>query len=132
MKRRLPLDALQIGVYNILSTKQTVPVYDSVANGAEFPYIVFSDYEYDIGGSKDTDMSEVTLEIEIWSDYAGKGCINGIAEDIVNALTTYEIDLSADGFRVLIQSVRGGKGVRSGTEFYGVVYFTAKIQNVGV
>lgn len=132
MIRRIPLNALQIGVYSILSTKQTTVVYDAVPEGAELPYITFSDYEYEFAGSKDVDIVNVTLEIEIWSDYFGKGAINGIAEDVTAVLTAWPIDLSADGFRVLEQEAKNGKGARSGTEFYGVVYFSARVQNVGI
>lgn len=131
MKRRIPLNALQKGVYSILTQYQMTQVYDSVPQGAEFPYITFSDYEYDITGSKDSNITELMLEIEIWSDYSGKSAINDIAEDIVNVLTDWPIDLSADGFRLISKDVKGGKGARAAEEFYGVVYFTARVQDLG-
>lgn len=130
--RRLPLNPLQKGVYEILATKQTTPVYDCVAEDAIFPYIAFSDYEFEVEGSKTSDISVITLEIEIWSDYAGKAVINDVAEDIIAVLTAWNIDLSADGFNVLSQDVRGGKGARHEGLFYGVVYFTARVQNIGI
>jgi hypothetical protein len=99
--------------------------------GAELPYVTFSDYEYEFSGSKDADIVSISLEIEIWSDYAGKAVINDIAEDLIAVLTAWSIDLSADGFRVLSQDVKNGKGAKSDEYFYGVVYFGARVQNVG-
>jgi hypothetical protein len=129
--RRIPINALQKSIYEILTTKQTTPVYDSIPKDAVFPYIIISDYEFDIGGSKNVDICKVTFELEIWTKYEGKAEVNSIAEDMTNVLTAWPIDLSAENFNVLSQSVKGGKGARQDGYFYGIVYFTAEIQNLG-
>jgi len=129
---QLPLNILQKKIYEILRDKQTTDVYDCVSSDATFPYIAFSDYEYEIDGSKTSAIFTITLEIEIWSDYAGKFVINGIAEDVIAVLTAWPVDLSVDGFNVLSKDVKSGAGRRQDELFYGVVRFVAKVQYIGI
>ncbi|MBU2703878.1 hypothetical protein Ga0466249_005028 [Sporomusaceae bacterium BoRhaA] len=132
MIRRLPIDALQKGIYDILSMKQdSAPVYDNVPSESDLLYILLSDYEYEFINAKTMDISEITFEIEIWTEYRGKSQVNTIAEEIVALLTAWPIDLSANGFKVLSQDAKGGRGSRQEDLFYGIVNFTARVQNIG-
>lgn len=131
MKRRVPINPLQTAIYNILKEKQETPVYDKLPTKYTFPYILISDYEYELGGSKTTDITDITFELEIWTEYRGKTQVNEIAEDIITVLTAWPIDLSAHGYRVTSKDAKGGKGARQDSYFYGIIYFTAKIQNLG-
>lgn len=149
MIRRLPVNALSKAIYDILSTKQTTLVFDGEpgykkddagnylrdSDGnripVDFPYILISDYEYEFGGAKDIDITDVMFELEIWTSYAGKKEVNTIAEEVVNVLTAWPMDLSADGFIVSDKDAKGGKGTRSEENFYGIVNFSVKVQNVG-
>ena len=133
MIRRLPIDALQEGIYDILSTKQdSAPVYDNVPSESDFPYILLSDYEYEFMGAKVMDISEITFEIEIWTEYRGKTAVNTISEEIIAILTSWPIDLSESGFKVISQDAKGGRGSRQDNLFCGVVNFTARVQNLGI
>ncbi len=129
--RRIPINALQKGIYSILSQYQTTDVYDGVPENAAMPYILISDYEYEVQGAKTTDITEITFELEVWTDYGGKAEVNSISEEIATVLTAWPIDLSEDNFKVLSQTVRGGRGTRQDDLFYGIVYFVAQIQNLG-
>lgn len=135
MIRRIPINAFQDAVGEILKTKQTTPVYGSVPGKVEPPYIVISDYSFETGGSKGADITDMKLEIEIWSRYKGKGEINTIAEDIATVLTAWPIDLDSDGYRVMSKDVVGGRGERltrnNDDYFCGIVFVQAKIQNNG-
>lgn len=130
--RRIPMNALQKGVYSILSTKQDTPVYDDVPPEAVLPYITIGAFTNKPGGGKTIDISDVSLQIHIWSEYSGKREVNEIANDVTAVLTAWSLDLAADGFKALAQDVdffeafpedEGG--------YHGVITFTAKIQNLG-
>lgn len=134
--RRIPLDALQQGVYTILTEKQTgddaVPVYDDVPEGAACPYITLGAFTNKFGGSKSTDISDVSLQIHIWSDYSGRAEINRIANDLIAILTSWSIDLSTEGFSVMEQSVDMFEAFSEETYgYHGVLTLVARIQNTG-
>jgi len=132
IKRRIPLDDLQKALYELLSSKQSTAVYDDVPEDASFPCITFGSFTAKQNGSKDTDINDVTLQIDIWSEYQGKAEINGIVNDVCMVLSNCYIDLSASNFKTLRQSCdfvevfpedSGG--------YHGVITFSAKIQTTG-
>ncbi|TWH49595.1 DUF3168 domain-containing protein [Sporomusa sp. KB1] len=131
MRRRVPINPLQTAIYNLLKEKQTTPVYDKLPKKQSFPYILISDYEYTLSGAKDTDICDITFELEIWTDYQGKTEVNEIVEDITYVLTAGKIDLSASGYKLIEKDAKSGKGARQDALFYGIVNFNAKTQNMG-
>ena len=131
--RRIPMNALQEGVYSVLSTNQTTPVYDDVPEDAPGRYITFGAFTCKNTGNKTVDISEVSLQLHIWSDYCGKAEVNQIADDITAVLTSWPIDLSVKGFNVLSQDVYFFEAFQEEENgYHGVVTFVAKIQNLGV
>jgi len=148
--RRIPMNALQQGVYSILTTKQDTPVYDDVPgiqyddNGnpildddgnvipVKLPYITFGDFTCKRGGTKDTDISDTSLQLHIWSEYKGKKEVNAIADAMTAVLTYWTIDLSAQNFKVTEQDVDFFESfAEENTGYHGVVTFVSKIQNLG-
>ena len=130
--RRIPMNALQKGVYSILSTKQTTPVYDDVPPEAVLPYVTLGAFTCKQNGGKTSDISDISLQVHIWSEYSGKREVNEIANDVAAVLTAWPLDLVADGFKALSQDVdffeafpedEGG--------YHGVITFVCRVQNVG-
>jgi hypothetical protein len=126
------MNALQTGVYSILSTKQTTPVYDDVPSDAALPYITFGAFTDKQDGNKTADVHDISLQVHIWSEYEGKKEVNEIANDITAVLTSWPIDLSADNFNVMSQDVDMFEAFPEETAgYHGVITFVAKIQNLG-
>lgn len=130
--RRIPMNALQKGVFFILSTKQTTPVYDDVPQDAALPYITLGAFTDKQVGNKTADIHDISQQIHIWSEYEGKKEVNDIANDVTAVLTSWPIDLSADDFNMMSQDVDFFEAFPEETDgYHGVVTFTAKIQNLG-
>lgn len=126
------MNALQKGVYSILSTKQTTPIYDDVPEGAELPYVTIGAFTCKSNGAKPTDISDVSLQLHIWSSYSGKMEVNEIANDVTAVLTSWPIDLSADGFSLTRQDVDFFEAFPENSGGYrGVITFVSRIQNLG-
>ena len=131
--RRIPMNAFQKGVYSILSTKQTTPVYDDVPEGAELPYVTIGAFTCKLNGAKHADISDISLQLHIWSEYSGKMEVNEIANDITAVLTAWAIDLSTDGFNVTKQDIDFFEAYPENSGgYHGILTFVSRIQNLGV
>jgi len=132
--RRIPMDALQKGVYKILTTHSLdVPVYDDVPHNTKMPYITLGAFTCKNTGNKTTDISDVSLQVHIWSEYAGKTEVNQIANDVTALLTSWPLDLSASGFNVMSRDVNFFEAFPDdGGGYHGVLTLVCKIQNKGV
>ena len=130
--RRIPMITLQKGIYSILSRYQTTPVYDDVPSDAVLPYITLGAFTDKQTGNKTADIHDISLQIHIWSEYEGKKEVNEIANDITAVLTSWPLDLSAEGFNVMSQDVDFFEAYPEETAgYHGVITFVAKIQNLG-
>ena len=130
--RRIPMNALQKGVFLLLSTKQTTPIYDDVPEDAVFPFITLGAFTDKQTGNKTADIHDISLQIHVWSEYEGKQEVNEIANDITAVLTSWPLDLSADGFNVMSQDVDFFEAFpEEAAGYHGVLTFVAKIQNLG-
>jgi len=130
--RRIPLNALQKKIYELLTTGQTTPVYDDVPPDASFPYITLGAFTCKQNGAKSLDMSDVSLQIDIWSEYCGKAEVNGIMDDIATLLSACPIDLSDDNFKVISQDIDFAEAFpEDNFGYHGVLTLVCKIQNLG-
>lgn len=130
--RRIPMNALQEEAFKLLQGKQTTVVYDDVPQEAKLPYITFGAFTCKQSGNKTVDISDISLQIHVWSEYEGKSEVNEIADDVIAVLTAWPIDLSTDGFTVLSQDVDFFEAFAEDVGgYHGVITFVAKIQNIG-
>lgn len=132
MIKRIPLVPTQKEIFRLLTAYQDTPVYDKVPRNAVLPYITIGEFTCKPDGSKDADISFVTMQLHIWSDYEGKIEVNGIAEDILGVISHWPMDLSADNFNVMGQDYDMFEAFEEETMgYHGVITFVAKIQNLG-
>lgn len=136
---RLPLNALQKGLYNLIKgaimtdSGDVVPVYDFIPNSQEdFPYIWLGRQEDkpDLI-NKVQALHLITQEMDIWSTEAGKRECNEIMDDLVHLLTIRRPEMS--DFNVLsvdlIDSSIEGEVYENGiTAYHGKVVFNFLIE----
>lgn len=128
--KRIPLNAFAKAMYELLSTYQTTPVYDDIPEGAKAPYISFGLFTSKDAGTKVNDISDSTLNIDIWSDYSGKKEVNSIANDVIAVINTGAFNIG-DDFRFeggqvdFFESFPEDDG-----GYHGVITFLAKIRNM--
>lgn len=136
---RLPLNALQKGLYNLIKGSilteedNAVPVFDFIPNGQEdFPYIWLGRQEDKPDYlNKSQALHLITQELDIWSTEAGKRECNEIMDDLVHLLTCRFPEMS--GFNVLsvelIDSSIEGEVYENGlTAYHGKVVFNYTIE----
>lgn len=131
MTKRIPLISLQTALYQMLTQYQTTPVYDDVPEDAVLPYITLGSFTCKPNGAKLTDISDVTIQIHIWSGYSGKSEVNEIANDIITVLQSVPIDLSTDDYNALEQSIDFFEAFPEEIAgYHGVLTLNVKIQNI--
>lgn len=132
--KRIPLNALTKDLYGLLSDNLTIPVYDDVPEDAVLPYITFGLFTCKGVGTKVNDISDVTLNIDVWSEYQGKSEVNTIAHDVIgllNQLDGNSVDLSADNFAFLSGEVDFFEAyAEDNNGYHGVITYICKIGNL--
>lgn len=133
LKQRIPMDALQTAMYNILTANQSTPVYDNVPRSAAADYITFGSYTWKTNGSKAIAIGDATLNVHIYSSKKGKKIVNQIANEVASIVSAVELDLSAAGFRVMSQGVDMIEAFPDDESdgYHGVITVAAKIQDMG-
>lgn len=130
--RRIPMTALQKGLFFLLSSGQTTPVYDDVREDAPMPYITLGAFTCKHNGVKTADIWDTSIQIHIWSEYEGKTEVNDVANDIATVLSSAVIDLSVEHFKVLSQDVDMFEAFpEEEFGYHGIVTLVCKIQNLG-
>ncbi len=96
MISRIPFNAVQQNVYQLLSTGQTIPTYDSVPTGPEhMPYIVLGEFHGSpVNENKTTVYHTVSQQIHVWTRGRAKKEVNEILDDMVYLLTKYSLPLT--------------------------------------
>lgn len=131
--KRIPLNEFTNALYERLFKYQTIPVYDDVPCNARIPYITFGLFTCKDAGTKTNDICDVTANIDIWSEYAGKKEINQIANDIITIVQAAPFDLSGDNFKSLGCEVDFFEAFPEDDHgYHGVITFIFKIQNMEV
>lgn len=103
--RRLPNNALHKALLRFLKEKLTVSVYDYVPADAKLPFVTLGAINVEDKSTKADDLTHLSIQIHIWSNYKGRYEINSLAEKIINLLAESQLDLSADGFYVNAQGI---------------------------
>ena len=130
--RRIPMTALQTGLYELLSAAQTTPVYDDVPENAACPYITIGAFTCKRLADKTSDIWDASLQLHIWSSYNGKAEVNKIADDITTVLSSAIPDLSGENFAVLLQEVDFFEAFPEAEfGYHGVITVITTIQNLG-
>lgn len=130
--KRIPLNIVAAALYQRLTKHQTVAVYDDIPPDAEAPYISFGLFTCKGDGTKTNDICNVTANIDIWSDYAGKKEVNEISNDIITLVMATLLDLSNDKFLHLASEVDFFESFpeEDVNGYHGVITFLFKIQNM--
>jgi len=131
MIKRIPLAALQKALYRTLTDCQTTPVYNSILADSVLPLIKIGAFTCKPNGSKDTDISDVSTQIQIFSNYAGSLEVNEIANDVIHVIGAVDLDLSTDGFKLISQSYDFFESFEDANGYSAIITFVAKIQNIG-
>ena len=130
--RRIPMTALQTGLFDLLSAGQTTPVYDDVPEDVLFPYITIGAFTCKRVADKTSDIWDASIQIHIWSNYNGKAEVNAIANDITTVVSSVVPDLSAQGFSVISQDVDFFEAFpEEEFGYHGVLTIVVTIQNTG-
>lgn len=102
-----PADALQAGVYELLSSDATLTglvtgVYDGVPEDEELDYVVLGTMTSSPSGDHDAEGRETVLDIDSWTRAEGFKTANTIGARIVALLwhRNAELDAVTDGHRV--------------------------------
>lgn len=128
--KRIPLNAFAKAAYALLTAHQTTSVYDDVPENAVAPYISFGLFTAKEAGTKVNDISDVTLNIDIWSDYSGKKEVNEIANDVIEVLNTGAFTLD-DDFKFISGQVDFFESfAEDDAGYHGVITYLAKIKNI--
>jgi hypothetical protein len=128
--RRIPMTALQTGLFSLLSAGQTTPVYDDVPEDVVFPYITIGAFTCKRVADKTSDIWDASIQIHIWSDYSGKAEVNSVANDITTVVSSAAID--AQGFVVISQDVDFFEAfAEEEFGYHGVLTVVVTIQNTG-
>ena len=101
-----PSVALQVALYELLTSALTVPVHDSVPEDTPYPYVVIdseiSSNASPLSGKKRDDR---LLYLSVWSDYQGQSEVKRINAEIALALDSIKLPLST-GRAVAIRVLR--------------------------
>lgn len=101
-----PSVALQVALYQLLTSALTVPVYDSVPENTPYPYVVIdseiASNASPLSGKKREDR---LLYLSVWSDYQGQSEVKRINAEIAQALDGSKLPLST-GRAVAIRVLR--------------------------
>jgi hypothetical protein len=132
------MNALQKGVFNLLTDnvitvgEHVVKTHDVVPEDAVLPYNTLGAFTCKNMGNKTADISDISLQIHVWSANEGKREVNEIANDVIQVLTSVPLDLSADSFNVMSQDIDFFESFpEDESGYHGVITFVAKIQNLG-
>ncbi len=92
-KKRLPLQALQKAVRDLLTACQTTPIHEHVDDKAKLPFIVFGEISVLPDDPKDTALCTAEMELEIYSGANSRTEVNGILDDVATVLTAVRLDM---------------------------------------
>lgn len=137
--KRIPHNAVLKALYTRLSATSGTgntpligcKIYDDVPEEAVVPYATFGDFSCNDSGTKSDDITEITINVNIYSDYAGRKELNTIANAILDQVYGSQLTLD-DGFSVVDCNASFYEAFTEDMEGYnGVITLTMLIQNNG-
>lgn len=99
--------ALQKAIYQRAGVVTGKAVYDAVPENAPFPYLVIGDDTVSDESGKLVSIESIESQVFIYSQYPGYAEAKAIADQLVQGVTPQTLDLSGDGFKVLLVNVLG-------------------------
>lgn len=130
--KRLPNNAVHKALYEFLSENIETPVYDYVPQDAALPFVTLGAVNVEDKSTKSEDMTHVSVQVHLWSDYKGRYEINNLAEEIINLLGNNQLDLTGDGFYANAQGVDFYETYpEDESGFNGVLTFEMLVQDIG-
>ena len=118
-KKRLPLQALQKAVRDLLTACQTTPIHEHVDDKAKLPLIAFGEISVSPDDAKGAALYTAEMDLEIYSGANSRTEVNGILDDVAPVLTAARLDLQAAGFAVVDQEVAEVRTDRRESKGYG-------------
>lgn len=129
--RRLPNNIVHKALIAFLRKECTCPVYDFVPEGVVLPFVTLGNINAEDKSTKSDDIIHMTVQIHIWSTYRGRYEINSLAEKIINALSSKQLDLSEEDFYSNAQGVDFYESYPEEDSGYnGVITFELLVQNM--
>lgn len=129
--KRLPNNMVHKALIAFLRDKVGCRVYDFVPEDAELPFVTLGNINAEDKSTKSEDIIHLTVQIHIWSNYRGRYEINSLAEKIINALSSVQLDLSEEDFYSNAQGVDFYESYPEEDSGYnGVITFELLVQNI--
>jgi hypothetical protein len=131
LARTSPAAALQKAFYIRLTTDiKKVPIFDTVPQGQKTPYVIIGE-DFSTPDDTKTGTGEIlTTTTHAWSDTPGKKEVKGIIAAIEAAIFRADLDLAADGFKVLKTTLDEKQNFtdENGTTQHGVIKIAFQIE----
>lgn len=129
--KRIPNIAITQALVKLLREHLDVPVTDHLDESSWLPYVSIGAFTCEDDRTKVDDLLKCSIDLHIWSEYAGKAQVNSIAEKIISVLNTYDIDVSADGFNVFDGKIAQYEAYEEETYGYnGIITLDMSVQNL--
>lgn len=98
--KRIPNMAITKALVALLRAHLDVPVTDHIDEDSPLPYVSIGAFSCEDDRTKVDDLLKCSIDLHIWSEYAGKAQVNAVAEEIITLLNAEDIDISGDGFAI--------------------------------
>lgn len=121
IKKRMPFQAIQEAVCNLLKKYQSTPVYEYVPLKVKPPYITFGDIQISDDSAKGTNLYTVDMIIEAYSIKHTRSEINEMINDTATLLSSCylgEEDMLSDKFQVIDRTILDAQTSPSEQEGY--------------
>lgn len=129
--KRIPNIAITEALVALLRAHLDVPVTDHVDESSPLPYVSIGAFSCEDDRTKVDDLLKCSIDLHIWSEYAGKAQVNAIAEDIITLLNTEDIDISAAGFAIYDGRIAQYEAYEEETYGYnGIITLEIGVQNL--
>ena len=106
-------------------TSANIPIYDDVAEGSLYPYIVIGEETTSNNGTKTLDGVEHTITLHVWSQYRGRREIKEIMQSVYEKLHNTAITVTGASLVNIRQEFSNTLAEQDGITRHGVMRFRA-------